>query len=257
MTGAALKSCRDCGFALGEDHAFCARCGQKVSHGGLSIHETLHDFWHAAVHADRSVLTLVRLLLVRPGYVAREYVNGKRKRYFSPYAFLLFVVGFAAAVIALSGIQLFRTVPLGSGAPDVAALDTSAQAGLDFIQHHINAVILVETPLLAAFLRLFSLKDPTNFAEHLVLASYTSGIRSLVGTGVLILDSVLFHSNGYIQLATLLAWLAYFSFAASQFMPEHRVASALKGAAAAAATWIAMQVLVTWIIMSFPYFTHR
>jgi hypothetical protein len=40
-------------------------------------------------------------------------------------------------------------------------------------------------------------------------------------------------------------------------MPEHRVASALKGAAAAAATWIAMQVLVTWIIMSFPYFTHR
>jgi hypothetical protein len=51
------------------------------------------DFLHALAHMDHSVFSLVRVLFIRPGYVAREYVDGKRKRYFGPFAFLVIVVG--------------------------------------------------------------------------------------------------------------------------------------------------------------------
>ena len=45
---------------------------------------------------------------MRPGHVAREYVEGKRKKYFGPFAFLVITVGLASLVVALTGVEWFQ-----------------------------------------------------------------------------------------------------------------------------------------------------
>lgn len=260
--GKPLTHCRNCAARLTDGQAFCAHCGQKVTVDRLAVREILHDFWHSMVHVDRSALALVYSLSVRPGYVARDYVDGKRKRYFGPFAFLVIVVGLASAAIEVSGFKPTGFTALGTGTANDMAHDAAAvNAAGNFFQRHFNAVILLEVPLLAAFTRVMFRKDETNFAEDLVLASYTSGMRSLFTTVILIPGSFIVRLNGMNPLnfyvACLLIWLAYFGIAANQFSREHRLRSGLKGVLAAALTGVASQIVLSAVTMGFVLYLSR
>ncbi len=93
------------------DQRFCGSCGQRTGLARLTMGQILHDFMHALTHADHSIFSLVKDLFVRPGHVAREYVEGKRKKYFGPFAFLVITVGLASLVVALTGVEWFRPIP--------------------------------------------------------------------------------------------------------------------------------------------------
>jgi len=254
--------CVNCDAEFAAGHVFCAHCGQKLVVDKLSVRESLRDMWLTIL---RPVLALVRALLVRPGYVARDYVNGKRKRFLGPYAFLFLIVGLASAVIVLSGFKVLhgKELVLGTASPNAEALNAVAVAAVaDFLQRHINAVILLDTPLLAAFSRLLFRKKGPSFAEHLVLASYTSGMRSLFTTVIVIPGSfIIFRltrtDSTYIEAASLLVWFAYFAFAMVQFSRDHRLSSGLKGALAAVLAWASSQIVLSAITMGFVlYFSH-
>jgi Protein of unknown function (DUF3667) len=64
---------------------YCPNCGQRAVTPRLNLHEIGAEFVHALVHVDRSALSLIWQLLVRPGAVARDSVSGRRKHYFGPF----------------------------------------------------------------------------------------------------------------------------------------------------------------------------
>lgn len=173
------------------------------------------------------------MLLVRPGTVALDYVQGKRKRYFGPFAFLFVVVAAASAAIAFTGFHAITT-----NNPNTVA---------DFLQTHINLVMFAEVPMLAAFSRLLDARGGFNFAEHLVLAAYTSSMRVLFATLIVIPAWYLFRPNNatvsYLYVAYLSIWPLYFGFAASEFLQGKRVFSWCKGILAAILTWASTQGL--------------
>ncbi len=176
-----------------------------------------HDVVHALTHADHSIFALVKALAIRPGRVAREYIEGKRKRHFGPWAFLVITVSLASAVILISGVHWFKPYSAGRAA--------------DILQRHINLVILLQMPLLAAACALLLWRERLNYAEHLVLAAYTSGFRSLF---LAVIETPLLSITGADTSDPRLAvgyygvWFAYFAFAASQFYRGNRVWSACK-----------------------------
>jgi hypothetical protein len=173
------------------------------------------------------------MLIVRPGTVARDYVQGKRKRYFGPFAFLFVVVAAASAAVALTG---FRAVSTDN--PNAVA---------DFMQSHVNVVLFAEVPLLAAFLRLLDARGGFNFAEHLVLAAYASSMRILFATLIVIPAWYLFRPSNptasNLYGAYLPFWSLYFGFAASQFLQGRRLFSWCKGILAATLTWASTEGL--------------
>jgi len=223
--------CRNCDADIVFGHAFCGKCGQKQGTPRLTLHEIAHELLHVFVHVDRSALSLVRLLLVRPGAVALDYVQGRRKRYFGPFAFLFVVVAAASAAIALTG---FRAVSTNS--PNVVA---------EFVQTHINIVMFAEVPLLAAFTRLLDAHGGFNFAEHLVLAAYTSSMRVLFAALIVVPVGYALRQHPatlrYLYYASLPIWPLYFGFAASQFLGGRRALSWCKGILAAILTWASTQ----------------
>lgn len=125
-----------------------------------------HDFVHVLTHADHSIFALVQALAYRPGRVAREYVDGRRKQHFGPIAFLMVAVAGASFMIVVTGVKFFTPIT------------DSGPAG--FLQRHINLVILIQLPVLAGWCTLLFWPQRLHYAEHLVLSAYASGFRILV-----------------------------------------------------------------------------
>ncbi len=179
------------------------------------------------------------MLLLRPGSVAREYVQGRRKRYFGPFSFLVVVVAAASALIALTG---FRAV--SSDSPNLVA---------DFLQSHINLLMFAEVPLLAVFSRLLNLRAGLNLAEHLVLAAYTSGMRVLFASVILIPFWIVFHPANAVTVAlvSLVIWALYFGFASSQFLGGGRASSWCRGSLTAVLSSASMEGLIILVAVLF------
>jgi len=240
--GAALAICANCDAALLPGQKYCGQCAQKIPSHRLSVREISHDLLHAFLHVDRSALSLIRALLVRPGVVARAYIAGHRKRYFGPFAFLFIVVGLASLALASSGLM----------APPTP--DGRINAATEFLQRHVNLVILLQLPLLSAFSQLLFRRSKFHFAEHMVLAAYTSGMRSIIFTLVtlplwyLLRDIV---GVQWIIYVYLLVWAVYFGFASSQFHQGHRGWLWFKGFAAAALAHLTTTILVGAVILGY------
>jgi len=233
MTPAATH-CLNCHAALAPAQRFCSECGQAAATRRLTVHDIGHALVHVFTHADHSVFSLARDLATRPGKVAREYVEGKRKKYFNPFTFAVVVVGVASLVLAAT-----RFVDFNRGVP--------TNPVTSFLQNHINLVILMQLPLLAMFSKLMFRRDKLFFAEHLVLAAYTSGFRSIFFTLCVIPAWLLFDWHYPTTVAAYVAlWLTYFGIASAQFYQGNRWWLWLKGVTVGALT----QVLISGLIFA-------
>ena len=166
VMNAAATQCRNCEAPLAGARRFCAACGQRVIDGRLTMRHIGHDIVYVLTHADNSVFALMRSLATRPGYVARDYIEGKRKSYIGPVAALVITVGIAGLLTLIFGMQWFAQVD------EVPARYV--------LQEHMNVVIMFQVPLLALLCWLFFWKERLHYAEHLVFAAYTAAFRVLV-----------------------------------------------------------------------------
>lgn len=230
--------CLDCQSLLGPGQRFCAQCGQRTHTGRLTLHEIGHDLLHAFVHVDRGVLPLLRGLLTRPGHVARDYVRGARRRYYGPFAFLVVAVALSAFLAALSGYQVITS--------------TAAQNPVVlFLQSHPNLLFLAQVPLLAAWSRLLFLRGGDNYAEHLVLAAYTVGMRAVVFSVVSVPVWAVFQPVAQLRLlaeVSSVAWMLYFAWATMQFRADNRLWGFAGGLAAALAMKYAGTALIQALV---------
>ncbi len=153
--------------------------------------------------------------MLRPGWVAREFVLGQRKRYFNPFSFLVVSTALVVLVTLLTGVGGFSDPKMHPGPVG------------RFLQKHLNLFLLAQVPLLALWSRLLFLRSGMNLAENLVLVAYCSGIRSLFS--MVFISAVAgwqwLHtgpmSSGpayWAQVAlVIVVWLVYFGWACAQF----------------------------------------
>ena len=85
--------------------ALCPNCSQRTDTARLSFADMTRDLIHAFVNVERGPLVFAWALLTRPGAMAREYVEGRRRRYYGPFATLAVLVGLATLAVNLSGFQ--------------------------------------------------------------------------------------------------------------------------------------------------------
>lgn len=210
------------------------------------MREIGHDLLHAITHVDHSILSLLKALILRPGRVAREFIEGKRKKYFGPFGFLIISVGLASFMIAITGVEWFQVI------------GDSRIAGL--LQRHVNLVILLQMPLLAAWCALLFWNNRLHYAEHLVLSAYTSGFRILVLGLVLtpiwyVTDvSPARSSASFFYYAP---WVAYFAYAAAQFYRGNVFLTVLKAILAAILSWATTLAVIFGFIVLYANFAPR
>ncbi|MDT7829692.1 DUF3667 domain-containing protein [Pricia sp. S334] len=81
--------CLNCGHPLDVSDRFCPNCSQANSIKKLSLKDFIIEFFTSLISYDSKLLNTLGALLLRPGEITRNYINGKRVRYTNPFRFLL------------------------------------------------------------------------------------------------------------------------------------------------------------------------
>ena len=182
--------CHNCGIRL--TGPFCAACGQKAVPLSVTMHEFVHELTHETLHVDGRIFQSIRRLLLSPGFLTREYIQGHRARWISPIRLYLI---FSVAFFAFSAITGFRVglngAPRESGwhlsfgnAPQASvSMDDDEAKSLGFenarsmqaaINHALLAwvprVMFVLLPLFAGLVAVAYRGVVRNYLHHLIFA---------------------------------------------------------------------------------------
>lgn len=213
-----MNSCKNCESALVEGVAYCSSCGQASHLHRLNGHFLVHEGIHYMTHADKGVFQLIRDLAVKRGIVAREYIEGKRRKYFSPFTFFMILgavfvfasmLGESQTASDFSNHESVVTIsdPVEKEAR-INVLERREKADL-FTRKYANLMALVSLPLTALVFWLFFWRRKYNYVEHLVAGMYMLGFCIVV------------HAVLILPIFYLLGWPKY--FASALFMIFHLI----------------------------------
>ena len=161
------NECKNCGHIIHQNEKYCAICGQTAVMHRLTFGYLAHEVTHYLIHVDRNIFLLIRRLTTQPGFVVKEYIAGKRKRYFPPVTFFLFMAGLLVVVFSLT--HVFR-IAFESWNHEV-----DNNLFQQFLTSRLNWIYFLLTLLYPLLYRLFYFRKPYNYVEHVVASFFWQG----------------------------------------------------------------------------------
>lgn len=255
-----METCPNCSTPLNRNYRFCPNCGQTTHLHRFNLAHIGHEAFHALTHADKGALHLLKNLTIRPGMVAREYIlEGKRKRYFNPFTFLVIVLGLSVFVNSVFKPYERNINPEPTQVEAQGATPTATELRKErsrhvshFLDRRANLVAFAAIPLFALVFWLFFRRSGVNYAEHLVANVLFAGYFQLVA---IVITLVLTFFNRFLSTINeqqLIFQVIYLPIAYYQFMGYQRWTDYLKCLMAtllALAVWIAFSsgIIVLYI----------
>jgi hypothetical protein len=151
---------------------YCGQCGHALAVQRLSMGQLVHEAFHLFTHWDKGFLLTVKLLLLAPGQVAREYVAGKRWLYQKPFSMFFIAATFTALLFYWVNTALVKLYGTGDAAE------------ISFYHQYMVLLQVAMQPFYLLFTWLFFAKSKYNLAEM--------GVRQLyIFSGVFLVISML------------------------------------------------------------------
>lgn len=131
------QRCLNCGVPV--TGTYCGKCGQAGNVHVLSMREVAGDVTHSLLHLDSRVWQTLKLLVLKPGELTREFIAGRHQSYLPPFRLYLAISILFFALSALLPDSNLVNFDDGAGnvpAPASATLpadvrDELARAGVD------------------------------------------------------------------------------------------------------------------------------
>ncbi len=83
------KTCLNCGATVEE--RFCTSCGQENLEPKETVGHLVRHFFEDITHFDGKFFLTIKDLILRPGFLTREYVAGRRMSYLNPIRMYIFI----------------------------------------------------------------------------------------------------------------------------------------------------------------------
>ncbi|MBL0884240.1 MAG: DUF3667 domain-containing protein [Chitinophagaceae bacterium] len=211
------------------------------------MHDVLHDAIHYFTHADKGIFTLLKSLILQPGLVAKEYVEGKRKKHFPPLNFFLIV---SAVYIIIGGMtSKYNTLQKASHANTFTASQQTIKPnhlqqqteGIErmkkmakigrFFAKYSNYVAMFAAPLISLLIWLLLSKGKYNYTEHLVANLYLIGFTNLFRCLIIVPIALLFTvspDNRSLQFGFLIFEVIYRTIFYYRFMGQYTLTGKVK-----------------------------
>lgn len=189
---------------------FCPACGQPTPAHRIDWHFLGHELEHSVLHMDRGIFYSLRELMLRPGRLIRDYLDGRRANQVKP---LLLIMIMAAVVVFLTryiagGEMMDATVNAPGASADLpfdpARVSGITQSVTEWMNHHFALVTLLLLPVEAFALKLaFRRFGELNYPEWLVITAFLTVQAFVVWVLLLPLYRWLPQAQVYLLLAPL------------------------------------------------------
>lgn len=237
-------NCKNCKHPLEENAHFCDNCGAKVILTRINFKNLLLDFFIVNFGVDSRFFLTIRKMAVRPEEVLNEYIEGVRRRYVNPFAFLAVGAGLSliifnyfaddfiaiqsqvnqtqidelkkAAAIDLDGIKDLSEEEIQKLKiqKKTAQLQLDFMKGMwDFMLRYFNLLTFVFL-IIYAVLSKWTFRKPHNFGEHIVINGYIYGFTTYI-TLIAFFFAILLHPSIYVT--TIFISIIYYMYAFGRF----------------------------------------
>jgi len=248
-------NCLNCETLINVGQNFCPHCGQKTNIHRLSFHEISHEVIHEVTHADKSIFKLLRDLVIKPGVVAREYLAGKRKKYFKPINFFLLVAGIVVFITSsFYTPNTTRSRMMESAAQRIQdpvkkqelLLMANRTKKVSMITgKYSNVINMIATPFLTLLFWVFYRKH-YNYTESLVANMYFIGLIMIIYALLIVpLQNLLPKYSTYFIAAFFAFEIIYRGFAYYQFINKRGVWNIVK------AYGVSFLITAVWVLITY------
>jgi len=169
-------TCLNCGAPV--EDAFCPKCGQDNRERRLTARRIFHQTIHELLDLEQPMLRTLVNLSWRPGWVALEFVRGRRRAFTNPLKYCLIAATIVTIAMNLSDVDIVEmqqaAMPETDDPEQQQGYEAVAQISRWFVEY-IGAIIALTLPVLAIAMRLLFWRSPHNIVEHYTMALYAYG----------------------------------------------------------------------------------
>jgi len=160
------QECKNCGTLYKGN--FCNNCGQSQNIHKINLSFVWHDLQHGLFHFDNGIIFTSWRLLKKPGITIKEFIKGKRIRYFPPVSMVVVMATLYGLLYHLLHINTFKYA--SSEAVNFNELN-------EWLGSHYSIFTLLTIPFYSFCSYIFFKKQGYNFSEHIVLNSFLASQR--------------------------------------------------------------------------------
>ena len=132
-----ITHCLNCGTEF--EGKFCPECGQSAETGRFTMRFIIENLMAAFISKDGGIWFTLKNLFSRPGAMIVDILNGKRRRYFSPFPMLIFALTVYILLASLTGSrdyyreaeEKFSNIEISAG-DEPAEQSTDVEQGKDY-----------------------------------------------------------------------------------------------------------------------------
>lgn len=179
--------CLNCGTEF--EGNFCHECGQKADTGRFTMKLIIENLTSAILGRDGGIWFTLKSLVTHPSSMILDILNGKRKRYFSPFPMLFFCLALYIVIISFTNNGHAFQESFYDSQIEFKGSDDSEQAQteiyklfsqtLDFLNNHYTLSYIMTLPLWLLGARLCYGKSNRKryyWAEYIITIVYASVI---------------------------------------------------------------------------------
>ncbi len=207
------NNCLNCGTPLQGN--FCVECGQLGSTGEISFKETINNFFAVAFALEGPLWLTIRMLIVNPGKLFREYIEGKRKTYYKSVAFFILTTVVYLTLRTLIGFDLLTDGAAKKDIEDLAAISPKIHEVFKLMSSNINNILFLLVLSIALMFKLF-FRKMYNLAEYTCIALFIVGIYTMAKTITMFIDKFTKIEIDSIEFGILFIFIFYSSFSLFQ-----------------------------------------
>jgi hypothetical protein len=227
-------NCLNCGTEV--TRKFCPECGQQ----NLDTHE---NFFHLAghfiadyFHYDSKFIRSLVPLFIRPGFLTRQYWDGKRVRYIHPlrlYFFVSIIFMISATYFyhhfekQIKGSVIQSNVTIEEGKVDIGATPEERkskktaekkeeekaigklESGIDRFVHDLKYISFFMVPLYALVFRLLYIRRKSFYVDHLVYTLHVQSFAYALISVMLLIPFLFPDSISIVRRVALLTIMTY------------------------------------------------
>ncbi|MEO6454278.1 MAG: DUF3667 domain-containing protein [Ginsengibacter sp.] len=190
-----IEVCKACGFSgIGN---YCNHCGQVYHIKRITFSTLLHDIFHFFTHLDKGFGYTVKMLIIAPGHMQREYIEGERSKHQKPFS-MFFI---CATIAAVSRYWIYQAL--------IKYYHSGNISEVNFFHEYMVIFQTAFLPLHGLVVFLLFNKSGYNYAEIGVLVLYSISFFFLIATLVALFKFFWPHlDTAYIELPVLLIYNA-------------------------------------------------